>query len=251
MSEMLSIVTTDKEFEINSNGSDRVAILVKGIIGVAPFVGPMLAETIASVIPNQKLDRVITFIKVLNDKVSFIEQDILNVKLKTEEFADLLEDSLNQAARALSAERKNYIAALLKNSLSREELTHLEQKKLLALLNENNDIEIILLKFDSLYIEEQDEFWDRHAQILQSPVVYLDSTQETVDKNALHISYRGTLVRLGLVEPKFHRIEKGKPPDLDEKTGMMKIDYYRATTLGNLLLRYIDMKNDEPAAIVN
>lgn len=131
---ILSIIAKEKEIEINSNASDRVATLVRGIIGVAPYVGPMLTEAIISVIPDQKLDRVITFIKVLNDQVKYIEDDVLKVKIQTEEFTDLLEDGLNQASRALSDERKQYIAALLKNSLSKDDLSYLGQKKLLSCL---------------------------------------------------------------------------------------------------------------------
>jgi hypothetical protein len=219
MGEILSITAKEKEIEINSYASDRVATLVRGIVGVAPYVGPMLAEAITSVIPNQKLDRIITFIKVLNDQVRYIEEDILKVKIQTEEFTDLLEDGLNQASRALSDERRQYIASLLKNSLSKDDLSHLNQKKLLSILNELNDVEIILLQYRSLMPWEEDEFWVQHENVVKAPFISDESPQEDADAYALFASYEFKLRQLGL---------------LNEDA--------RASDLGNLLLRYIDMK---------
>ena len=219
--EILSIIAKENEIEINSNASDRVATLVRGIIGVAPYVGPMLAEAITSVIPNQKLDRIITFIKVLNDQVKYIEEDVLKVKIQTEEFTDLLEDGLNQASRALTDDRKQYIAALLKNSLSKDELSHLGKKKLLSILNELNDVEIILLQYRSLMPWEEDQFWEQHESVVKAPFTSDESPQEDADAYALFASYEFKLKQLGL---------------LNEDD--------RSSDLGNLLLRYIDLKKE-------
>ena len=223
--EVLSIIAKEKEIEINSNASDRAATLVRGIIGVAPYVGPMLAEAITSVIPNQKLDRVISFIKVLNDKVKYIEEDVLKVKIQSEEFTDLLEDGINQASRSFSDERRQYIASLLKNSLSEDDLSHIEKKKLLSLLNELNDLEIIRLKYHSLRASEVDEFWNRHEHLLKVPSTWDGAPQEKVDKHALFQSYQLKLEQLGLLE---------------DKSG---VD--RTSDLGDLLLRYIDLKESD------
>lgn len=220
--EILSIIAKEKEIEINSNVSDRTAALVKGIIGVAPYFGPILAEAVSFIIPNQKLDRITTFIKVLNDQVKYIEEDVLKVKIQTEEFTDLLEDGINQASRALTDERKQYIASLLKNSLSKDDLSHIGQKKLLAILNELNDAEIIMLQYRSLTPWEEDEFWEQHEHVLKAPFTSDESPQEDADAYALFASYEFKLKQLGL---------------LDEDN--------RTSGLGDLLLRYIDMKKED------
>jgi hypothetical protein len=242
--EILSIIAKEKEIEIEANSSDRLATLIKGVIGIAPYVGPILAEAIASIIPNQKLDRIITFVKILNDQVQYIEKDILRIKIQTEEFADLLEDGINQAARALSDERKQYIASLLKNSLSGEKLSHIEEKELLSLLGELNDIEIILLKHESLspMDKERTKLEIKHDEILlRHTRLHFNPPQEVVDRNALLDSYMSNLFRLGLLKRVYPRVEKGEVPEFDEETGMIRTRRHKVSALGYLLLRYIDL----------
>jgi hypothetical protein len=54
--------------------------------------------------------------------------------------------------RALwSEERRDYIASFLKNGLTNEEMTHVQQKKLLSILGELNDAEIIFLRYESVH----------------------------------------------------------------------------------------------------
>jgi hypothetical protein len=119
-----------------------MVLFVKGIFGIVPFGSPIV-EAITTVIPNQKLERLVDFVQILNYKIKNAERKIEDHELKTEEFTDLLEDALGQASRALSKERLEYIASLLKNSLTDEELEHFGKKKLLSLLNELNDAEVI------------------------------------------------------------------------------------------------------------
>ncbi len=97
--------------------------------------------------------------------MKYLEDDLLTQKAQTAEFNDLLEDALHQASRALTDERRRHIASLLANSLSREELAHVEQKKLLSLLGELNDAEIQMLKYYSLQGTEQREFAEQHRVI--------------------------------------------------------------------------------------
>jgi hypothetical protein len=221
MGDNLSIIATDEDIEIKGNKSDVAATFAKGILGaVVPHIGGMLAEVVSTVIPNQKLDRLITFAKVLDDKVKYIEEDMLEVKMKSEEFTDLLEDGLIQASRALSDERRHHIASLLKNSLSKDELAHIEKKKLLSLLNELNDIEIVRLKYHSLRPLDEDEFWERNKALLSEPSMFDGSPQEEIDKHALYKSYGLKLEQLGLLEGE------------------------RTSDLGDLLLRYLDLKED-------
>ncbi len=89
-----------------------MALFVKNIFGIVPFGSP-IGEAITKVIPNQKLERLVDFVQVLNYKIKNAERKIEEHELKTEEFTDLLEDALGQASRAFSKERLEYIASLL------------------------------------------------------------------------------------------------------------------------------------------
>lgn len=166
---------------------------------------------------------------------------MIEQKMKTEEFIDLLEDGLAQAARSLTDERRQYIASLLKNSITTDDLSHIEEKKLLSLLGELNDAEILILKFYNLYAKEQREYATKHNELFKPSPVFLGSPQRDVEKAALRKSYTNKLVQMDLLEARYTRPKKGELPDLDEKTGKLKSSGYSTNQLGRLLLKYIDL----------
>ena len=117
---------------------------------------------------------------------------------------------------------------------------NLEAKKLLSILNELNDAEVILLKYEALDQHEKRDFYEQHASVVSPEPPSLRGTRVDYDKYYLHKSYKNSLQDLGLVEPVFKKPRKGEMPEFDEKTGMVKSTYRQATGLGRLLLRYID-----------
>lgn len=243
--EKLSIIDGE-EVSLRTNSADIRAALVKGLIGAAPIVGPMISEALSSVIPNQKIDRLITFVQVLDIKVRHLEENFLKQKMLTEEFTDLFEDGLNQAARAMSDERRDYIASLLKNSISREDLAHIEQKKLLSLLGELNDAEVLTLKLHSLRsIPLKSEFAEQHAELFLAETAHLGSPRNIVDRQTLRSSYNQKLIQLGLLQPRFEKAIGGAQQEFDEKTGTLKSNGYTTSSLGRILLQYIDMGDDQ------
>jgi hypothetical protein len=64
----------------------------------------------------------------------------------------------------------------------------------------------------------------KHPEILRPARRSTTATQEEIDRGALQDSYKNTLVRLGLLEQR-------------DQT-------YKMTTLGHLLIRYIENEND-------
>ncbi|MBC8032298.1 MAG: hypothetical protein H7Z16_19600 [Pyrinomonadaceae bacterium] len=226
MKDNLTIKVRDEELEINDNIADYSSALVRGIVGMAPVVGPILAEVITSGIPNQKLDRVITFIKIFEDRIKYLEEDFLEGRIRGEEFGDLLEDALPQAARALSEERRVYIANLLKNSLTDEKLDHDGKKKLLSVLNALNDPEIILLYFYSIDGHGRERVFalqDRHPFIAKAISRGALSRSDVLGDVLLN-SYRTALLMHNLI------VEREEP--LSEQI----------TALGELLIKYIEPK---------
>jgi wyosine [tRNA(Phe)-imidazoG37] synthetase (radical SAM superfamily) len=135
----------NEKIDTEINRRDIIVSASKAVASFIPYVGPFMAEIIGVVIPNQRWDRISEYVRILNEKVVNLEE-----KINNQESVDLLEDSLLQSARALTRERKEYIASMLKNGLMKEEQTHAEKKKLLSILGELNDIEIIFLKYYSL-----------------------------------------------------------------------------------------------------
>ncbi len=254
MENYISIVDTDQEISLETSKEDMMALFVKSVFGVVPFGAP-IGEAITAVIPNQKLERVIDFVQVLNHKIKNAERNIEEHELKTQEFTDLLEDALGQASRSLTEVRREYIASLLKNSLTEYELSHVEEKRLLSLLNELNDAEIIWLKGYSLNqaigSQEYSKFREAHKDILEPVrIVYGGGPgsipQELFDKEAIQKSYQNNLVNLRLISESFKSVTNGEVPEFDSETGKMKVRGYNCSNLGELLLRYIDLgESDE------
>ena len=225
---------------LDIKATDIAATLVKGSVGAVPIYGPIIAEIISNLIPNQRIDRIVSFIKVLESKVDDEEKDKVEKNMLEEKSIDLMEDGFLQAARALSEERIEYIASLLKNSLTNEDLEHIQYKRLLFLLGELNDVEVLMLKSHSGSIAEQQEFRRKHQDALAAPYMSLASSQEQIDKHAIYEAYRANLTHLDLLKIRFQKPKRGELPEFDEKTGMVKAQGYNITSLGMLLLRSID-----------
>lgn len=227
---------------MNTKGNDIAAIIGKGLLGAIPIVGPLAAEIVGNVIPNQRIDRIESLLRTLEAKIA--KEDTLKFEENIFESTsvDLIEDSFVQACRALSEERTEYIASLLKNSLTDKELKHIEYKRLLSILGELNDIEIIILKSLTLLHGEKgsEEFWKKHEQALEEPIVYLGESQEKWDKSEIYKTHKEHLTRLGLLKIRFKKPSKGEIPEFDENTGIIKAQGYDITHLGELFLRSID-----------
>jgi hypothetical protein len=214
--------------ELSTNGRDRLSSVAKSAAGALPFVGTMVGEIIDSVIPELRIERVVNFLKIIDERVEKIDEQLLNFQnnLKNEEGLDIFEEGIVQASRAVSEERKHRLARLVANSLSAEQLKYSEARKLLNIYNELTDPEIIWLIYYSLnpVIGEgpHSDWIDKHPDILKPISREMGAPQEQHERAALQDSYKATILRLGLT------IEKNRSTNL--------------TTLGHLLVRYI---NDE------
>lgn len=228
--------------DINKN--DIAVIIGKAALGAIPYLGPLASEIIGNLIPNQRIDRIVSLLKILESKIDEEERTKVERRMLEEKSIDLMEDGFMQAARALSEERIEHIASLLKNSLTNEDLEHIQYKRLLFLLSELNDVEVLMLKSRSGSIAEQQEFQRKHQDVLAVPRIYLGAPQEQVDQHAIYETYQTNLARLGLLKVRFRKPKRGELPEFDENTGMVKAQGYGITSLGMLLLRSIDQDDN-------
>ena len=224
---------------------DYVVSAAKAALGVVPFVGSLLTELAGTLIPNQRIDRLTKFAETLGVKLESIEQDFVRTQLHNENFTDLVEEGLRQAARSLTDERREYIASIIASSLSSEDIEYLESKHLLRILGEINDVEVIWLRSYLNPIMGGDrEYREKHQDILKPVRAHLGATQAIHDKNTFQEDYKEHLSRLGLLSPKYQTDLKTHLPEFDSSSGRMKIRSYELTSLGRLLLRHLGFRRE-------
>ena len=233
-------MNSDSEHEdLKSRLVDYSVAATRGVANLVPIVGPVLAEVLGVVIPQQRIDRIAKFAEELERRLSSVEMNILKAQLNNGEFTDLIEEGFRQAARSLSDERRQYIASLITSSLSSENISYAESRHLLRILDEVNDIEIIWLRFYSMPTMGGDkEFWETHRNVLE-PVPA--SSQEALDKHTLQESYKEHLFQLRLFERRYRMGHNTKEPAFDEWTGTQEVEGYEITSLGRLLLKEIGL----------
>lgn len=220
-----------------------MASAVKAALGAVPFVGSLLVEIAGTVIPNQRIDRIVRFAMELEKRLADIEPDRVRAHLTDENFTDLVEEGLHQAARSTMDDRRQHIANIVANSMTSEDVSFIESKHLLRLLDEINDIEVIWLRF---YLHStmggDEEFRSKHKQLLAPRVATLDSSQTEIDQETLQQSYKQHLAQLGLLRERYKVDSKTKLPEF-ESDGRPKTQGYELTRLGRLLVRQIGLKD--------
>jgi len=222
--------------------TDFAVAFSKGVLGAIPIVGPLMAEIVGHVIPNQRLDRLEKFLLILEEKVKGVDSKVLKKRSGKEEFVDLLEDGMIHASRALSDERKEYIASVIENGIKEENLDVIQKKLILNLLSELNDAEIIMLQSYSIHPNERNEYFEKHKNVLTPPPAILGSSPDVIDDQAIYDAQKSHLERLGLLRRRFKKPRRGELPEFDDKTGMVKAQGYEITSLGRLLLRNIGLR---------
>lgn len=234
--------------ELKPNKMDHFALVAKGVAGAIPHAGGIVAEIIGTLIPNQRMDRITKFVEKLDSRVGSLESEQIKARLRKSETIDLFEDAAFQASRALSDDRLTYLAALLGNSIADNTITHEETKRLLALLEQINDVEVIILASnDTMRHPQRDpEFWERHKAALAPRSPTSGSSERELDEAAIFNSYKHHLFQLQLLKQNFALHRRGEIPDFDRETGTIKVSGYSLTWLGKLLLRRIDMETSKP-----
>jgi len=230
--------------ELEPNKVDYTALVAKGAAGAIPYAGGIVAEIIGTLIPNQRLDRITRFLEKLDLRVGCLESEQTTTRLRESDTIDLFEDAAFQAARALSDDRLTYLDALLGSSITDNTISHEETKRLLTLLGQINDVEVIILASHDImrHPNRDPEFWERHKAALTPRAPTHVSSERDMDEAAIYNSYQHHLIQLQLLKPSFgfppHR---GQMPDFDLETGTIKASGFDLTQLGKLLLRRIDM----------
>jgi hypothetical protein len=237
-----------RQRSLTTNRVDGLTSLARGVLGAAPFVGSVLAEIVGHVIPNQRVDRIVEFVRLLDERIQQIEKDFVKTRMQEPGNVDLLEDAFIQASRATTQERLRHIANIVVKGLSTEDMNQTESKRMLWLIGQLNDAEIVLLRSRLATTREDYErdaaYQTLHSKLLAPDATHLGSTEDELEAAALISSYRQHLHDLGLMRQRFKKPKRGEFPEFDEKTGMMKESGSDVTRMGKMFLRYLDLIPD-------
>lgn len=220
--------------DLDTNSRDRLVSVAKGIAGACPFIGSVASEAIGALIPAQRLDRVVEFLRRLESDVLRLDAELENFdrNIRIPEGLDVLEEGLTQASRAVSADRRERLARLVSRSLTATDLKYEESRKVLNLIRDLADPELLWLLFYSmnpvLGPGPHSDFVEKHPLVLKPISREMSAPQEQHDRAALQDSYKNALVRFGLIS------QQGKSNQI--------------TTLGRLVVRYIEESNSDEGA---
>lgn len=238
-------MTTPEPAKIGNTTADIVMSLVKGTVGMVPVIGSLIAEIVGNIIPNQRVDRIIHFVQLLDARLGKLERGFVEERLIQPAVVDLLEDAFTQVTRATSTERLEHIANVIANGISQEAINQSQTKRMLWLLGQLNDAEIVILR-SRLAMTGEDfqldsEFRGKHEQLLAPDTTHMGSSQKDFEEAALKRSYRSHLQDIGLVRSRFSKPRRGELPEFDDATGMLKANGTEITRLGRMLLGYLDL----------
>jgi hypothetical protein len=228
-----------EKYNLNTQREDILANAWKGVAGAIPIAGPMLAEIVGSIIPNQRLDRVTYFIQELDKRLTSVEA----IALKENSLAiDLFEDAAIVASRALTDTRNKYVVSFVKSSVLADSADYDIKKKLLFILQELTDRDIEILRSIQIRGHQVTESENYPDHLTESAFRKL-TEPEKMDYYAkqevwpLHIL---TLERSGLL--KAHREEQDMDNTnrhIDMETGLPRISSYETSKLGDVFLSTI------------
>lgn len=214
--------------DLDANEVDNAVNAWAATIAALPAAGPILAEVIRTVVPNQRMERVGEYVKILDAELTEVQREVLEIKMRTQEFGDLFRESAYQAADTSSEDRRHRLAALLRNSLTHDEIAHEQERKLLSMLGQLNDAELIILGYfgTDMVGEKADAYARKHGDIVMGPMIETGMSDKEFRDETMKQEYRANLHRLGLTGP--------------DSSGSEHI-----TRLGRLLLHYVDGPESE------
>lgn len=228
-------------------GGIGVATAIAGLVAPAvPFIAPILQEAIGARIPDYRRQRVENLLLALTANINNLDATWVAQRFQSPEFNGLLEEGCLQAQKAISDERIRYIASLLTKCLSDEELDHITAQRMMAVLSELNDVEVLFLITERQRphkVKEDgiDEFWEKTGGYFP-PFIDCDSSPTAFKRRTVLQSYEKHLLHLGLLNEDFRGVMSLNCPFPEFNITKLGLE---VTILGNVLLDYIHPESSE------
>jgi len=224
---------------------DYLVSTLKAATGVIPCVGSILSEIIGITIPNQRIDRVEKYLKILSDK---LEKNSFDFKAKIKENKNLLllfEESIIYSAQTTSEKKYEWYSEFIISSIKENGVENIQQQRMLKILSELNENEVIILIFYSLNptIGMKNKFIEEHSDIIIRGSNEMGLPAMKYVDNEFHDLYKKNLEQYGLIKrrPEVHR--ELNTIIIDKASGEIKQSIPQITMLGKLVVNFIGADN--------
>lgn len=217
---------------------DQLVAIGKGTVSLVPLLGGPLAEIIGVAIPNQRADRIATYVRGLDARIDQISDDVRAELASNFAKIDLIVEGAYQSARALSQERVEQIAEAVARGLAEDDADVIRRRRLLVLFGELDDDEVALLNAYGRSYGGADR--QAFEQINRPDPVHMQSPGDAVERDRLYKVGQEHLLRLELLKRNYGSVKKGQLPEFDVRTGQFK-HTVEISYLGRLLLKEIGL----------
>lgn len=229
----------ERDDGLDDRWRDRLVAIGKGVAGAIPLAGGVVAEVVGMVIPGQRADRIATYLRALEVRVSGLAEEVRNGLPSNAEKIGLIEEGGFQSARATSSERLDQIVEAVSRGLGEEDADVVRRKRLLVLFGELDDDEVALLNaYGRSYAGADRQAFEK---VNRPPPAHLQSPMLDLERNRLFEAGREHLLRAGLLKKNYGNMKKGQLPEFDASKGDFK-HTVEVSHFGRMLLREIGLE---------
>ncbi|MGL1893377.1 MAG: hypothetical protein OCD02_17200 [Spirochaetaceae bacterium] len=143
---------------LSNNRIDVVNSAIKSTLGAVPLAGTFLGELVSAIIPNQRMDRVTDFLKLLSTRFEDIED-----KCKSNlDALFLLEEGIRISAKTNNKKKREWITSIIGKGIY-EEIEPNITEKFIAILEDITYEQVIILIY--FHTKENNELYPTRSKL--------------------------------------------------------------------------------------
>lgn len=224
-----------KQINLESNRTDTFVSILSSTVSYIPLVGSFASELVQSLIPNQRQDRIVEFVKNIdyelqNMKINFQE---LKEKFSNQKYGSFTYNCIRMVTNEVYEEKIKYYKNLLIQTLTDDEKTLVHNERILRILEQLDYYKILYLKFYSDCniggTKTMNEVIERLGFQFLQPTYMMSMDNKAFDEETMKQITLNNLCNSGLLNREIKWINNGKHQHIS----------YKITHLGKLILKKI------------
>ncbi len=232
--------------DIKQKGKDTFLGFAKAGINLIPLAGTFIAETVSNIIPNQRLDRVCKYLEIISKKISELSESekVFRQLMDDKNILFLFEKSIKYSSETINENKYDYYAEFIISSVNDKTTEQMQKERMLDILSELNEIEIILLIYYSLSMmtlaeKEKNEFIQKNKAILFPRPQTMTEPVEKGYAYKFQQQYIENLEKFHLISRELEVDNRSQIPKIDPFSRRFETSSPRITTIGDLLINFI------------